>query len=479
MPAQVDLKEFLAGFLMETDEHLHAINSHLVAVAAAVKARQPEPRAVRELFRSLHTIKGLASMVGVEPVVDVSHEMESILRTADRAGGRLSEEALDLLVKATRFIEECVRLLSKRGIGAVPPAPAPLLEALALSQSPGSGSSPRATVQLALPDEVLRSLSTSDREQAVQAAQAGRRVVFMEFQPSTERAARGFNITAARGRLSRLGELVKVIPRSSPSAPTGIAFGLLLVTDAEDAVLAEAIDGTPEAVRTVAVTLADGALGAGATIEAVPGAESEPEWVRSDHSIRVDVRRLDEALEQLSALVVTRYRMTRVAAELGASGADTRELQGIIAESARQLRRLRAAITTARMVPLADLLQRLPLVVRGLTRDSGKSVNIDIQAGSAEVDKAVADRIFPAVVHLVRNAVDHGIETREERRRVGKPEAGSLSVRCDDSSGTNLLLEVRDDGRGIDRAAVSGKLGRAPARTDDELLQQIAMPGFS
>ncbi|MFN7132186.1 MAG: chemotaxis protein CheA, partial [Myxococcales bacterium] len=199
----------------------------------------------------------------------------------------------------------------------------------------------------------------------------------------------------------------------------------------------------------------------------------------ADHSIRVDIRRLDEALEQLSALVVTRFKLGRVASELAERGVDTRELNTVIAEHARQMRRLRAAITQARMVPLTDLLQRLPLVVRGLTRDTRKKVNVAIHAGAAEVDKAVADRIFPAIVHLVRNAVDHAIEQPDERRRLGKPEAGQLSIVCDDSSGANLVVTLSDDGRGIDRESVARKLKVPVARDDAELLQQIGTPGLS
>jgi two-component system chemotaxis sensor kinase CheA len=212
-----------------------------------------------------------------------------------------------------------------------------------------------------------------------------------------------------------------------------------------------------------------------------PVESSEPsEWLPSDQSsIRVDVRRLDESLEQLSSLFVTRFKLDRVASELGAQGADVRDLKAVIAENTRQLRRLRAAISEARMVPLTELLQRLPLVVRGITNGTDKSVNVTIHAGSAEVDKAVADKIFPAVIHLVRNAVDHAIETRVERRRLGKAEAGELSIVCDDGSGTSLILTVTDDGRGIDRDAVAAKLGRAPARDDDELLQQISTAGLS
>lgn len=476
MPAQVNLEEFVAGFLIEADEHLHTVNRNLVAVAEAVKNRRRDPRAVRELFRSLHTIKGLASMVGATPVVDVSHEMEGILRAADRGGGRLSDGELDALLQGTRAVEERVRAISKGGVQACPPAPRHVLEALVSIQNAQNDAARPAVVQLSLPDDIQRSLSAADREQLLQAASLGRRVVLLEFQPSAEKAAAGLNITAARAHLAKLGDLVKVVPRSAPAAPTGIAFFLLLVTAAEDAALAEAIGGSPAAVEQVTVTLSK-------TSDSAPPPDPDLEPAQdaaaADYSIRVDVRRLDEALEQLSALIVTRFKLSRAAADLATAGADTRELGTIISEHTRQLERLRTALTKARMVLLSELLQRLPLVVRGLTKDTAKSVNFVLRAGTAEVDKAVADRIFPAVVHLVRNAVDHALETRAERQRANKPEAGNLCITCDDSSGTSLVLTVSDDGRGIDREAVATRLGQPPAHNDYELLRQIAMPGLS
>src|SRR5262249_2444999 len=136
-------------------------------------------------------------------------------------------------------------------IAAVSAAPASLLDALGLAQEKGDRLKADMQPELRLPAEVLRALSTSDREQVIQACRSGRRVVLVEFQPSPERAARGFNITEVRSRLARLGELVKVLPRASAGAPTGIAFGLLLITDAEDATLAEAVDGTQDAVEPV------------------------------------------------------------------------------------------------------------------------------------------------------------------------------------------------------------------------------------
>ena len=109
-------------------------------------------------------------------------------------------------------------------------------------------------------------------------------------------------------------------------------------------------------------------------------------------------------MEKLSELVVTRFRLSRAVNALREQGVDVRELSAVVDENARRLRDLRGCITRARMVPVRELLERVPLIVRGMRRSTGKTVQLEIEAGSAELDKAVAERVFPAIVHLIRNA---------------------------------------------------------------------------
>jgi two-component system chemotaxis sensor kinase CheA len=194
--------------------------------------------------------------------------------------------------------------------------------------------------------------------------------------------------------------------------------------------------------------------------------------------VRVDVVRLDEAMDQLSALIVTRSRLARAVAELKAAGVGVRDLTEILKDNTRQLRDLRAAILRVRMVLLADVLDRVPLIVRGLRRDSGKRVALDIDVGNAELDKAVAERLFPAIVHLVRNAVDHALETPADRHLAGKPQEGIVSIRCAAHSNTRIELTIADDGRGVDRASVALRTpGLGPS--DAALLDAICLPGMS
>jgi two-component system chemotaxis sensor kinase CheA len=483
----VDLADFLPAYLSEAEELLGAAHRHLLAVEASVRRGLAHPRAVRELFRALHTLKGLSAMVDVEPLVAIAHWMETSLRHADRAGGRLPEASVEPLMEGLREIEQRVRQLAAGRTAA--PVPSGLLERLEALEATvlSAGAPSREPDALELDAPLAPRLSAAEREQLTAGAALGRRAVRLDFIPSAERAAGGITINSVRERVAKLAETVKVLPLSGPAAGGGsLTFALLLLTDAPDAALLEAAGGAPASVRPLLSRAAPPApaappVPAPATASAATASEDEPEEARRQGggSLRVEVSRLDEALERLAALVVNRSRLTRAVAALTAAGAPTRELTAILQENGRQLRDMRAAILRLRMVRVGDVLERLPLLVRGLRRSTGKAVRLELDVGDAELDKAVADRLLPALVHLVRNAVDHALEPPEERRAAGKPEEGRVRLACHASSSGVLDLTVEDDGRGVDARAVAARAGLPGPPSPDALLEVLCRPGFS
>jgi len=477
-----EASEFITGFIAEAEEHLTLANANLLSLDQAAAKGQPTPRQVRELFRSLHTIKGLAAMVGVEPIVDIAHAMETVLREADRAAGQLPAGSLELLLRGTRAIGQRVTALAKRKTVAT--APAALIEALNALRQSGS-SRPEAAVGTTLPDELWTRLGSAEREQLVQGLTAGRRGVVATFIPAPERANAGVNITSVRERMAAVAEIVKVVPQSIPasdSAPGGLAFALILLTDATDPVIAEASSSDVSALRPIALQAATAAVASGQEGEDGDGEPTDSDDdsnPRQQGVVRVEVARLDDALEKLSALVVTQFRLTRALAALRAAGTDTRALALVVADNGRQLRDLRSSIMRARMVPVAEVLERVPLLLRGLSRATGKQARLELRTGKTELDKAVAERIFPAVVHLIRNAVDHALESPAERRAAGKPEMGLITVVAVERSDNQLELTISDDGRGVDAAAVARRAGVPVPATDDGLLELLTRPGLS
>ena len=500
-----DPREFVAGFIAEAEEHLAAASTNLLSMERSEVTGQAAPRQTRELFRSFHTIKGLAAMVGVEPIVEIAHAMETVLREADRAAGRLPAGSVELLLQGVRAVEVRVTALARGE--RVPPAPPVLLEALNDVRAEES-SKPAEPSALSLGPELGGRLSAAETEQLTQGLRAGRRGLVIHFAPTPERARGGINITSVRERLGAIAEIVKVVPRAlpvGPEAPGGLSFALIVLTSAaEDAV--DAISGSSPR-EPIRLTDPETDPGSAAGPGVVEDARADPQQPESEDAlealeaadpnggspgdgpgrgdaqlrghVRVPVERLDDALERLSALVVTQFRLTRATAELRARGAEVRGLELVVAESARQLRDLRGAIMRARMVSVAQVLERVPLLVRGLGRATGKSVRVELRPGQAELDKAVAERVFPAVVHLVRNAVDHGLEPPEERQAAGKSATGLIRVSCQGSSGNQMELTVADDGRGIDAEAVAARAGEPIPRTAEALLAMLARPGLS
>ncbi|MEO8900357.1 MAG: chemotaxis protein CheW [Polyangiaceae bacterium] len=484
MSGTADLQEFIAAYLVEAEEHLSLANAQLLAVESAQRAGERNPRAVRETFRALHTIKGLSAMVGVEPVVAIAHRMETFLRDFDRSGAALPLPAIDALLKGVQAIEQRVAAL-----GRGEPVLAPAGELLSVLDSLGlaeAATSPDPAEAIDLEPALRGKLASFEVDQIVRAMAQGQRALRAEFCPSPARAAEGLTINSVRERVSKLAELVRVLPRAvpaGPEAPGGLAFVLILITAATNEAVAHAAGIEPGAVSDLRRTLpalepATEALGFLGEMPAVVEDGALDTQTRRG-VVRVDVSRLDEAMEGLSALIVTRFRLARSVAALKERGVNTREISEIMADNARQLRDLRAAIVRVRMVPVTELLERIPLLVRGLRRATNRAVRLELEGGTAELDKAVCERLFPVIVHLVRNAVDHAIESPDERVRRGKPEEGLLSISCSSRSNTRLELTVTDDGRGIDRAAVARKAGRPVPDDDASLLALLCIPGLS
>ncbi len=478
----VDLTDFLPAYLSEVEELLSVANAHLLSLEAAARQRSASPRTVRELFRALHTIKGLSAMVDVEPIVSIAHGMETALRHADQAGGRLSEASIEPMMEGLRAIEQRVRQLSE-GTPVTEP-PRGLLERLEGLEDPvrGQARSQDSSATLQLEPALAAKLSASDHEQLLTGVVSGRRALRLDYIPSAERAAQGLTINSVRERVSQLGEIIKVIPMAGATPGGGnLTFALLLLTSAEDSTLLDAVGGPPARVRPIASPPATApprvqALPAEPLLPDEEGPAMEP---RRGGVLRVEVSRLDDALERLAALVVNRSKLTRAVAELTAAGVNTRELVQVLHENARQLRDLRASILHLRMVRVGDVLERLPLLVRGLRRATGKQVRLALDVGDAELDKAVADRLLPAIVHLVRNAVDHAIESPEERRAAGKPEEGVVRLTCHARANGRLELTVSDDGRGVDAAALAARAGAPVPASPAELLELLCRAGLS
>jgi two-component system chemotaxis sensor kinase CheA len=474
MSEPVDLQDFIGGFVVEAEELLATANSCLLEIEAAGGAK---PKAVRDLFRALHTIKGLAGMVGVEPIMEIAHVLETLLRTADRSGGTLQRGAIEVSLQGVRAISERVRAVAERRT----PAPAPVHLIEQISSTDAASQTVSAPISIAA--EWDQRLSASERQQVALELAKGTPAWTLMFEPSEARTARGISIATVRTRLAELGEIVKVAPRTRLDAhgkQAGIAFDLLVTSTAPAAQLAEVIDAPVGSLTQIVGPPPEPAAPALAPDQQLDSDDDDDDQASriGRTTVRVELARLDELQDQLAALIVSRFRLERELAAQAARNIDVRKLREVADLQARQLRDLRRAILRVRMVRVAEVVEPLALLVRSVARANHKDVRLVLDVRDAELDKAVADRLLPALIHLVRNAVDHAIEPPEVRVAHGKPAFGTIRVSCAELASKYLELAISDDGQGIDRAKVAHKAGRDVA-DDPALLDVLTTPGFS
>jgi two-component system chemotaxis sensor kinase CheA len=459
-------EQFIEDYFSECDEHLATARRVLLALEGATPGASWHP-ALRELQRSLHTLKGLSGMVEDVATERVAHALEDSLRGVEAAPALAGSGLLDDLFAGVDTLERCV---AAHRAGAAPP---PVDELIAmLSRHAGSREQDRGTRA----PETARDRRPSDARSATGAV-----IHLFEFVPSAELTARGIGVDTIRARLRALGTMLDAKPRVVAG---GVAFDFRVAVAGglrpDDAWLDDGLRWTIEGVAP-----ADAERGTDASASSDATAMS-PTGGSGAGVVRVELGRLDDVMRLVGDLVVSRGRLG-VAADRGAT-LEPSALLDLIAEidaaMERQLRHLREGVMRIRLVPVGEVFERLRFAARDSIRESGKRVGLVFHGQSTEIDKVIVDRMLEPLLHLVRNAVSHGIERPDERRERGKPEEGTLTLRAS-ASGDRIRLRVEDDGAGIDvervarRARERGLLAADEALTADGLLDVLCAPGFS
>ena len=459
--------DFIAGFMddyfAECDEHLTDVRRILLSADPAAGA-DLQPQALEELFRSFHSLKGLSGMVELRDAELLAHEMEEYLRLLRDGAVRFTAPGHEGLVKGTAALEQ---VIAARREGASPPLVQDTLALLArLPAAGGPAPSPIAA------DDSGEDLSPVEPKRW--------RVTFT---PSPELAARGINVDHVRRRLRESARLVEALPRIGSDGTISFEF---VIEGLQDGVVPaewalEGIHATPaSSVAVAAQPSAPDAADAASTPNR-PGAILNP-----SHYVRVDLAKLDDLMRMIGDLVISRARLGESLSQVEplVPAVQWRAVQenGLAIE--RQLRDLREGVMRLRLVPIGEIFRRMSFVVRDLARESGKKVELEFRGQDTEVDKYLVERMLDPVLHLVRNAVTHGIEPPAVRVARGKPEAGRLSLSAS-SVGDIVTLEIADDGAGVDIEGVSArarKIGLLPGDAVLEgsaLLDILCAPGFS
>jgi two-component system, chemotaxis family, sensor kinase CheA len=459
----VDSAQYAELFLSESREHLTAINQHLLELERGEGGAEP----LQEIFRSVHTVKGMSATMGYASVAELSHELESLLEGVQRGALAVTSAMMDVLFAAADLLEQAVEASVGGASDAVDVAPL-------VARLRALGAAPKAGARTAGDAAPVSGWT-------IPAPEGAGALVRVRFTADAAlRGVRAFMAVQAAGRVGRV--TVVVPPQDSFELETfGHEIALRVDGAADHAALTETLRAVGDVEEVAVGELAAGpvsvtANGAGDGV----GGATATSAVRQHHFVRIDLRRLDTLMNLIGELTIARGRLARLAAAVGDG-----ELLDTLGHVSRLVGDLQGEIVTSRLAPVWQVFDRFPRVVRDAARTLGKQVDFVVEGKDIELDRSMLDEIGDPLVHLLRNAVDHGIESPEVRAAAGKPPTGRLTLTAARDRSA-VAIRVSDDGRGIDRVRVLTKakaLGLVDDAkeqlNDDEMTRLIARAGFS
>ncbi len=492
MPSQA-IDEFLA----EAEELLEKLNQDLATLAEAAEGGKSNPDLVNGIFRDAHSIKGLAGMFGFTDVAELAHHLENLLDHL-----RLGKIAFDNNLVDCLFdtLEGVSGLISGKAdnpefsqdlspyltriehlLGGQPSAPEKGLDELDIDPS------------------MLAVLTEYEEHRLQENLQQGKfllvvKVAFSLLSFDTELA----ELTEA---IKRDGEVISTLPGSNDD-PELLAFKILCGSNLDVQGLRQQL-GQPDLeidLVTAPSSVQQVATAPVPAPEKIPQAELDlptpqpaPEPANSDagtvrsfsSSVRVDIGKLDYLMTIVGELALAKGAISQLCNEMQLNGvSQSRELEKAVHVLDRRLHDLQVGVMDVRMVPVRQLFDKMTRIVRRMAQELGKKVKVEIHGGDTELDKLIVEDLADPLMHIIRNALDHGIEPADQRAAIGKPETGMLVLSAN-QKGNHVVIEVSDDGKGIDpellrKKGIEKELIAADANLSrQELFGLLFHPGFS
>ncbi|MGE7271158.1 chemotaxis protein CheW [Brevibacillus panacihumi] len=501
----MDMNQYLDMFIEESKEHLQAINENLLIL-------ENDPaniQIVNEIFRSAHTLKGMSATMGFEDMASLTHEAENVLDLIRNNKLTINSDIMDVIFQSVDLIEGMVIHITEGGDGSADVSdPVRKLRAIVAGDFTAQ-QEVAATASVAEPEVLVASASTEtakpdldldDYAQTVlkQSKDSGNNLFWIKVilnENCLLKAARAYMVF---DQLESLGEVIKTTPavQEIENERFDLFFEVVFVTMHPMEKVRTAIQNISEIQEVQIETIdlkAPQAEPPAAQPEAPASNAAAPKKAETAQpaatrkvaaggkTIRVDIERLDILMNLFSELVIDRGRLEQLAREIGKS-----ELQETVEHMSRISGDLQNIILTMRMVPVEQVFNRFPRMIRDLAKDLNKKVNLEIFGAETELDRTVIDEIGDPLVHLLRNSLDHGIESVTDRRNAGKPEEGTIELRAF-HSGNHVFIEVKDDGAGINKDKVLKKAiergivtqSAAETMTDKQIHELLFASGFS
>ncbi|MEA2156498.1 MAG: two-component system, chemotaxis family, sensor kinase CheA [Solirubrobacteraceae bacterium] len=434
----MELEEYLPMFLAESREHLE----HLNLAVVRIEERPDDRETIDEIFRIAHSLKGMSATMGFAGIAALTHKMEDVFELLRQRTGGLERKVIDVVLACLDALEGAVEAIDETGAEKL--AAEPLLERL------------DGLIRARTPAQAAAKQGGEEPPSDLFQRADGRRVLRVCVHLDEEApmpAVRAFMVLNA---LEAHGELLHSTPSESEvDAFAGRRIDAWVASDAAEPVVVAAlaavadVAGVPEVTAVTEPREAEVVQIADAPGSAAAGPPAPPR--KRSSTVRVDAERLDALMHAMGELVVYRTHVEALAA-----GAQVPGLVAAMQDLTRTSQALQAMVMQVRMIPVEAVFLRFPRLVRDLSSKLDKQVDLVLTGQETELDRTVIDALGDPIVHLVRNALDHGLEPVDERVAAGKSPTGTIEIAAR-HAGSSIVISVRDDGRGIDPGRVARK----------------------
>ncbi len=461
-------------FVEESRENHEAIVNNLLALESG----EDQQTAIDEIFRSAHTLKGMSASMGFDAMENLCHSMEDIFSLIRSGRREVTASLTDLLLTCTDTIEGMLDSIEAGGVPSDEESASLVQELRAFTE------------EEVLPDEQEPSGVVVPAEAAGEAD--GRPLYTLSVAVDPSCTMKDIRAMLLLQNLEDIGTIISTTPSRDliEDGRFDGSFEILIESEAGEDALRTVASGTEISLLGISSPASPPVAETARKPEPAPKQETEtphvPRAAKSEKSreiknIRVDIERLDRMMNLVEDLVINRGRLEQIAKKHGIKEFD--EALSMVGRSVSDLQNLMMGI---RMMPLERIFNRLPRVVRDVANHDGKEVELTIEGGETELDRSMMDGLSDPLLHLIRNGVNHGIETPEIREACGKPRKGSLRLTARRDK-DNVVIEIEDDGAGIDPERLRTKgiekglmtPDAAATATKDELINLLFEPGFS
>ncbi len=533
----MDVSQYLEIFLDETNEHLQSLNTQILALE-----QDPENMdTINEIFRAAHSLKGMAGTMGYKRMQTLTHDMENVFSEVRNGNIKVNADMIDVLFQCLDALEEyntTIRESSDEGTN----DNSALIKRLNDIMNGGSGSAGASTARAEAPAEAaaesappagdgFQGIKLNENQQSVltEAIKGGKNVFGLTVKVQEScilKAARAFLVFKA------IEETSEIIVSDPPSQDIedekfDLTFSLIIVSEAElgeiltasrsvseiedvtgsvlklEDVSAGAVEEPSMAAETSEPAAAEAPAATPAVAESTPesasaqpaaqnqapaqtsapAAKKTPNKPVVNRTVRVDIEKLDTLMNLVSELIIAKNSLVSASAMSGNSSQAVNEQIEYLESVTTSLHE---SVMKVRMVPIESTVNKFPRMVRDLQKKLGKKMELYMSGEETELDRTVVDQIGDPLMHLLRNSADHGLESAEVRKERGKPEVGSIFLDAY-QDGNNVVIEVRDDGNGIDTNAVKNKgiergvitPEQGEAMSEKEIIGLLFNAGFS